>query len=138
MVAISAEHGKITFLEGQPTRLAVDPSGPVFRDLDRRMTKVQYGARARVRKRTGTLFSTIRKQPHFGARSLWIDVVAGGREAPYVMIEHDGSRPHEIRARHRKTLRFTVGGVVVFRTRVWHPGTSGTHFLTLSLDLAAD
>lgn len=129
--------GQVKFYPGEPTAFVVDPGGPVIRDLDRRMTRVQLSARHLVRRRTGLLLSTIRKQPHFSTRFVWVDLLAGGRGARYVMIEHDGSVPHEIRARRRKALRFTVDGQVMFRSRVWHPGTEGTHFLTLSLPLAA-
>lgn len=40
-----------------------------------------------------------------------------------------GTKPHPIVARRRKALRFTVGGNLVFRRRVMHPGTSATRFL---------
>ncbi len=128
--------GQVRFYPGEPTLFVVDPVGPVIRDLDRRMSRVQYRARARVRVRSGLLLSTIRKQPGFRKTYVFVDVVAGRRDMRYTGVEHDGSEPHEIRARRRKALRFTSGGKVVFRTRVWHPGTKGTHFLTESLPLA--
>ncbi|MFG2404283.1 hypothetical protein ACGFR8_08065 [Streptomyces brevispora] len=40
-----------------------------------------------------------------------------------------GTRPHAIRARRGKALRFTVGGRTLFRKAVWHPGTKANDFL---------
>lgn len=45
-----------------------------------------------------------------------------GSNAPYAAAVHDGSRPHPIRARFAKTLRFRHRGIVVFPTQVNHPG----------------
>lgn len=48
-----------------------------------------------------------------------------GSNAPYASSVHDGSRPHKIRARFAKTLRFrNKSGVVVFPVEVDHPGTT--------------
>lgn len=48
-----------------------------------------------------------------------------GSNAPYAASVHEGSRPHPIRARFAKTLRFrNKGGVVVFPVAVNHPGTT--------------
>lgn len=128
---------EIKFDPGQP-HLFVITDSDISRNLDKRMSRVQMGARFRVRVRTGKLISTIRKNPGITARTQYVDVLAGGRGAAYVMIEHDGSRPHIIRARRRKALRIPVsGGGVIFRRQVRHPGTTGTYFLTRSLPLAA-
>jgi len=40
-----------------------------------------------------------------------------------------GSRPHIIRAKRGKALRFVANGQVVFRRSVRHPGTKPTNFL---------
>lgn len=50
--------------------------------------------------------------------------------APYV---HDGTRPHVIRPRRRRALKFNVGGQVVFAQSVNHPGTRSRPFLTRAL-----
>lgn len=113
-----------------------DPAGPVFADLDRRMTRAQGGAQRMVRVRTGRLLSTIRKRRGVSRRGPHVDLVAGGRLARYVMHEHDGTVPHIIRPRRRRALRFIAGGQVVFTRRVRHPGTRGSYFLTRALPLA--
>lgn len=137
-MVVKIKPGQVKLDKGQPLIYVTDRTGPVIRDLDRRMTKVQAGSRRRVRVRSGFLFSTIRKQPGFGRTQVYVDVLAGKARLPYTGVEEFGSAPHEIAARRRKTLRFIVNGRVMFRTRVHHPGTTGSHFLTESLILAAD
>lgn len=44
------------------------------------------------------------------------------------ILEH-GSKPHVIRARKARALRFVIGGKTIFRRRVNHPGTRGFRFL---------
>jgi hypothetical protein len=128
---------KVTLYPGEPDLYVTDPNGPVVRDLERRMTRVQWEARRRVRVRTGTLLSTIRKKVGFRKSFAYVDVLAGQNRLRYTMIEHDGSPAHRITARRRKSLRFVVGGRVVFRRSVWHPGTQGTEFLTRALPYAS-
>lgn len=109
----------------------------IRRDLDRRGTRIERAAGRMVRKRTGLLRSTIRKQPGNTATYPYIDVVAGNRKTRYLGFEHDGTAPHVIRPKRRKALRFQAGGVVVFATKVNHPGTQGSHFLTRALPYGA-
>lgn len=121
--------GRVKLYPGEPKRFFNDPDSGVWQDLDRRMTRAQLVARKRVRVRTGRLLSSIRKN-----RSLYrgvpaVSVIAGGRGINYTMYEHDGTSPHIIRVKRAKALRFTVGGNVVFRRQVFHPGTRGSHFL---------
>lgn len=128
--------GEVTFLPGEPKAFALTDTD-ILRDLERRASNIQMGARFRVRVRTGKLLSTIRKNNGKNSRGQYVDILAGGSGANYVMFEHDGTRPHEIAARRRKTLRFVYNGQVVFAKRVYHPGTQGSHFLERSLPLGA-
>lgn len=50
--------------------------------------------------------------------------------APYV---NDGTRPHQIRPKRAKALRFKVGGRTVFAAVVNHPGTKPNPFLDRAL-----
>lgn len=50
-------------------------------------------------------------------------------KAKYAAYIEYGTRPHEIRARRTRFLRFTVRGVVVFARKVNHPGTKPYKFL---------
>lgn len=51
-------------------------------------------------------------------------------DAPYAAPVHEGARPHVIRPRIARALRFEVeGGRVVFAARVNHPGQRAQPFL---------
>jgi hypothetical protein len=129
---------KVTLYPGEPKLFVNDLDGPVLRDLLRRMTRVKFESRKLVRVRTGHLLSTI--ETRVGGtkgRGVHVDVVAGGKGIKYTGYEHDGTPPHVIRARRKKALRFMINGNVVFRTKVNHPGTTGTLFLTHALPYAA-
>lgn len=135
-MVVRLEPGLVRFDPGEPDRYVTDPAGPVIRDLDRRMTRVEFASRAQVGVRSGLLLSTIRKQPGFTKTTVRVDLLAGRSGMRYTMAHHDGTMPHEIRPNRRKALRFVVGGQVMFRGRVWHPGTKANRFLTDNLPLA--
>lgn len=128
---------RVELYPGEPKLFVNDPTGPVLKDLVRRMTRVKFEARKLVRVRTGRLFSTIDTRIGATRAGPYVAVVAGGKGITYAGYEHDGTAPHEIRARRKKALRFMVGGQVVFRKKVNHPGTTGTLFLTMALPYAA-
>lgn len=52
---------------------------------------------------------------------------------PATMYVIKGTRPHIIRPRYRKVLRFSVKGRTVFARVVHHPGTKPNDFLTKAL-----
>ncbi|WP_234467785.1 hypothetical protein [Streptomyces sp. MBT62] len=54
---------------------------------------------------------------------------------PKVRLVLDGTRPHIIRPRRARALRFEVGGEVVFAGKVRHPGTRPNDFLARALRL---
>lgn len=49
--------------------------------------------------------------------------------APHAVFVHWGTRPHEIRPRLRKALRWPAGGAFAFAQRVQHPGYEGDPYL---------
>lgn len=51
----------------------------------------------------------------------------------YAEYVNDGTRPHIIRPRRARALRFTVGGQVVYARVVRHPGTRANPFLDRAL-----
>lgn len=138
MIRYGAVRGRdFTFDAGEPRKWTLTERG-VGRDLDRRMTRVQMGARMRIRRRTGKALSSIRKNPGTMATGQYVDLLAGGRGIGYIGVEHYGSKAHEIVPKRRKALRYPgPGGTPIFRRRVWHPGTTGTFFLTRAFPLAA-
>lgn len=48
--------------------------------------------------------------------------------APHASLVADGTKPHVIQARRKKALRFVGNGGLVYRRRVFHPGTSPNTF----------
>lgn len=49
--------------------------------------------------------------------------------APYAVFVHEGTRPHVIRPRRARALRFEMDGRVIFAAHVNHPGTAPNPFL---------
>lgn len=56
---------------------------------------------------------------------------------PATMYVIKGTRPHVIRPRTRKVLKFSVKGHTVFAKVVHHPGTKANDFLTKALRTVA-
>lgn len=134
--------GQVRLLPGEPMAFANDPHEGVMYDLRYRLFLIAGLAKRRVQVDTGFLLTTIRDEVNSNVRRYpYGDVIAGKsgrrkkggdpRTVPEIMDR--GSRPHVIRARRRKALRFVVNGKVVFRRSVMHPGTRGSGFLTRSL-----
>jgi Bacteriophage HK97-gp10, putative tail-component len=80
---------------------------------------------------TGRLRASIRieRRTFLGLRARYTI----GSDLNYAAMVHDGTRPHVIRPRRAKALRFRVGGRVVFARVVRHPGTRGRPFLDRAL-----
>ncbi len=77
------------------------------------------------------------------ARSLFNRAIPGGREighdlqaAPHAVFVHWGTKPHEIRPRRRKVLRWPAGDAFVFARKVRHPGYEGDAYLVRAADEA--
>ncbi|MCV7424338.1 hypothetical protein H7K45_27705 [Mycobacterium yunnanensis] len=98
----------------------------------RRMASLQRRianqARQDVPVRTGNLGRRVKEGD---IRTVGPRTVSGsvGDDARYAAAVHEGSRPHIIRPRSAKALRFNIGGRTVFATRVNHPGTRARPFL---------
>ena len=134
--------GKVTLLPGEPQAFANDPHEGVIYDLRYRLFLIGGLAKARVQVDTGFTLTTIRDQVNRSVKRYpYGDVIAGKsgarrrgggpRTVPEILDK--GSRPHIIRAKRKKALRFVVNGRVMFRRSVLHPGTRGSGFLTRSL-----
>lgn len=78
--------------------------------------------------RTGHMQRTIVGEPirETGPWSLQSGVFV---TAHYAAPVHEGARPHVIRPRNARALRFEVNGRVVFAQRVNHPGNAPNPFL---------
>ena len=58
---------------------------------------------------------------------LWSNVV-------YRMMVQTGTKPHDIRPKTKKVLRFKVKGEVVFARIVHHPGTKANPYITRAIE----
>ena len=117
-------------------------------ELDRAMDQamdlavdiVAEDAKLRAPDKTGELKQSIgtRVAGKFAADTLTGVVSAG---APHALPVEDGTRPHVIRPKHRRALRFPViggPGGFAFAKKVDHPGTAPKPFLEPALDSKAD
>lgn len=111
--------------------------GTVGKDLDERALRVVRAAKAQVGVKTGGLQRSIRRYwTRERGRKL---TVAVGSNRSIAKIHHEGARPHVIRARNAKTLRYErKDGTIVFAKSVYHPGHRANRYLTDNLRLAAD
>lgn len=103
--------------------------GPVGRDFERRNRTLVFRAKQTAGVDTGELRGDIRVLTRRKTRS-GLSAEIGSR-VQHAMVHHVGSRPHIIRPRRPGgVLRFTVGGIVYFRSFVRHPGTRPNYFLS--------
>lgn len=109
---------------------AYGDSGPVVKDMRRRMRRVQRTAKKLVGVDSGLLKNAIKTrlylQPGFVVGECFANV-------SYALAHHEGVGPRTIRPVNAKMLRFKVKGKVVYATRVNHPGTKANPFLRNAL-----
>lgn len=102
-------------------------NGPIGRDLSRRLRTVEFRARMSAGIKTGELRARMHTEKSVVKQGLQGRV---GSPVKYAAAHHEGARPHVIKPRHGKYLRFVVAGHVVFATRVNHPGNRPNPYLT--------
>jgi hypothetical protein len=110
--------------------------GVVGRDIHRRAQRVRSAAIVQAGKKTNALRSDMKVKwmPSSSSGDLRIQV---GSDVRHAQAHHEGTRPHIIRARNAKALRFiNSAGEVVFAQSVHHPGTRPNRYLTDNLPLA--
>ncbi|MFB8347909.1 hypothetical protein [Streptomyces niveus] len=98
-------------------------NGVVARRLADRTQKV---ARIAEREAPGSMGQYVTWKVQDSPRGLQGVIVC---DHPAVRFVLDGTRPHIIRPRRAKALRFAVGGRVVFAAYVRHPGTRANNFM---------
>lgn len=119
----------VTVNPGAITRLLRRRGGPAERRLRERTRQVAGIAAAGA---PGSMGSYVDWRVEEGPRGLQGVVTC---DHPAVFYVLDGTRPHIIRARRAKYLRFEVGGQVMFRKMVRHPGTDPNDFMGRALRL---
>lgn len=91
----------------------------------------QDGIRPHSKK--GDLFGSLYNRSHqSGGREVGNDL----SRAPHALFVHWGTRPHKIRPKKRKTLRWASGGKFIFAREVNHPGYKGDPYLIRAADAA--
>ncbi|MEN9489627.1 MAG: hypothetical protein RJA63_76 [Pseudomonadota bacterium] len=76
---------------------------------------------------TGALFRSIVARP-LGDGSQW-EIGHDLQVAPHALFVHWGTKPHKIKPKNKKMLRFPVGGKFAFAREVNHPGYKGDPWL---------
>ncbi|MFC8466008.1 hypothetical protein [Streptomyces sp. NPDC057250] len=120
-----------------PVEVRVDP-GVITRMLRRRGGTAERKLRERTRRvariaeveAPGSIGAGIEWDVESGRSGLEGVVVSTHEASRFVL---DGTRPHLIRPRRKKALRFQAGGGVVFAKLVRHPGTKANNYLLRAL-----
>lgn len=113
--------------QGRLARLLRARGGIAERHLRRRTSRVADIAR---REAPGSMGEYIEWKIQPGPRGLEGVIVCDHPATLFVLY---GTRPHVIRPRRKKALRFDVGGRTVFAAVVHHPGTRPNDFLGRAL-----
>lgn len=106
------------------------------REVLRRMSKIAYDrmqAGSDRHTKTGALFRSVYNRSIAPNRR---EVGHDTGAAPYAPFVVFGTRPHDIRPKNKKALRWAVGGKFVFAKFVRHPGYRGDDYLTAAADEA--
>jgi hypothetical protein len=113
--------------QGAIARMLRLRTGPAARNLARRTERTAGIAEEEAPGSMGRYVSWVVEDGPGGLRGVITC------DHPKVRLVLDGTRPHLIRPRNRKALRFEVGGSVVFAKLVRHPGTRANDFLGRAL-----
>lgn len=105
--------------------------GASRRELEISARQVMNRAKVLAPVDTGRLRASIRIESRrtFTFRSVY----TVGSDLEYAAAVHDGTRPHQIRPKTARALRFRIGGRIVYARVVNHPGTRGKPFLDRAL-----
>jgi hypothetical protein len=106
------------------------PSGPVGLHMKRIGVRIYTGAMRISGRDTGELRAKMYTRQGRTGRTQYVEV---GSNAPHAHMHHDGTPAHQIIPNTGRILRFNVGGRVVYAQETSHPGTEGTHFLTIPM-----
>jgi hypothetical protein len=115
--------------QGALLRLLRARGGIARRRLQQRVDRV---ARIAADEAPGSMGEYITTDIREGSRGLEGVITCTHPATRYVI---EGTRPHLIRPRRARALRFEVGGDVVFTKLVRHPGTRPNNFLARALRL---
>lgn len=109
------------------------PGGLVYRNMERRVRRVEAEARRRAPGSMGD-GRNITVQIRRGPGGDFQGVINSRHPASLYVL--GGTRPHVIRPIRARALKFTVGGQTVHAKIVMHPGTKPNRFLQEALRAA--
>ncbi|WNI20285.1 hypothetical protein [Actinacidiphila sp. ITFR-21] len=118
---------EVTIDPGRIARLLRLRNGPVERKLRERTERVEAIAKREAPGHMGDFISSDVVESPRGLQGV---ITCNHPAVQYVLR---GTRPHIIRPRRARALRFEVGGRVVFSKLVHHPGTDANDFLGRAL-----
>lgn len=113
------------------SQLAVDIQNAAWDALAKTLAAAEKAAKESIQSstktRTGTLLRSFdRFRESYGLRGQLVN------RAEYAGYINDGTKPHTIRARNARFLRFTMNGTTVYRRVVQHPGTAPRPFVPIA------
>ena len=79
---------------------------------------------------TGALFQSLYNRPITGGRAVGHDP----NRAPHAVFVNFGTRPHQIRPKNKKALRWASGNGFIFAKLVNHPGYRGDPYMVQAKD----
>lgn len=120
---------EVTVEPGRLLRLIRARGGLAHRRMSTRTERVANIARNEA---PGSMGDYIDWKVTEGPRGLQGVITCDHRAVHYVL---NGTRPHLIRPRRARALRFEVGGDIVYTKLVRHPGTRANPFLQRALRL---
>ena len=98
-----------------------------------RLSQIAYDSAqkgAGAHNKTGALFRSLYNRAIPGGRMVGHDLSA----APHAVFVHWGTRPHKIRPKAKKALRWAQGGAFQFAREVNHPGYRGDAWMIRAAD----
>jgi predicted RNA-binding protein YlqC (UPF0109 family) len=146
MASVIRTNASVHMDKAQLELLLNRPEGDVGRYIGKRARLVAAMARSKVGVKSGRLKRSIRV---YGANKTTLgQEIYIGSSVPYALMHHNGTRPHLIRARQGRVLKFRTGmhgpanakgngskGMFVYAHVVHHPGTKPNPYLLDSLYL---
>lgn len=126
----SARHGLVTINTSRIRKALTELNAAITKGafasatIAAKMAHVSAKTTRMFNDRTGGLRQSIKQGSFVGYPSTFVAAYAS-----HARFVNDGTRPHEIRARNARALRFVMNGSVMFRARVMHPGTAPRPFM---------
>lgn len=120
--------------EAQLQQLFRGVNGPVYQEINRITTGVWNASRGmgNVPVKNGRLKESMAKEIRIESSGV-VGVV--GSNLNYAVYVHEGTKPHKINAKNARALQFPIGGMMMYRQSVNHPGNKKNPWLIRALEM---